>query len=88
MKPTALCYANLTILKSLKDAAEAIPTKANNTSRKDIKHMNNARLRNPSNVGGASGTENVNNIWLHHYQSLLNSMPGSPANTKKINESA
>ena len=24
---------------------------------KDIKHMNNARLPNPSNVGGASGVE-------------------------------
>ena len=40
---------------------------------KDIKHMNNARLPNPSNVGGASGVENVKNMWLHHYQSLLNS---------------
>ena len=30
--------------------------------------------------------ENVKNISLHHYQSLLNSIPGSPANTKKINE--
>ena len=35
--------------------------------------MNNARLPNPSNVGGASGVENVKNMWLHHYQSLLNS---------------
>ena len=34
--------------------------------------MNNARLPNPSNVGGASGFENVKNMWLHHYQSLLN----------------
>ena len=48
--------------------------------------MNNARLSNPSNVGGASGVENVKNMWLHHYQSLLNSIPGSPANIKKINE--
>ena len=48
--------------------------------------MNNARLPNPSNVGGASGVENVKNRWLHHYQSLLNSIPGSPANIKKINE--
>ena len=30
-------------------------------------HMNNARLPNPSNVGGASGVENVKNMWLHHY---------------------
>ena len=44
--------------------------------------MNNARLSNPSNVGGASGVENVKNMWLHHYQSLLNSIPGSPANIK------
>ena len=46
---------------------------------KDLKHMNNARLPNPSNVGGASGAEN-------HYQSLLNSIPGSLANTKMINK--
>ena len=52
---------------------------------KDIKHMNNDRLLNPSNVGGASGVENVN-MWLHYYQSLLNSIPGSPANTKTIYE--
>ena len=25
-------------------------------------------------------------MWLHHYQSLLNSIPGSPVNIKKINE--
>ena len=48
--------------------------------------MNNARLSNPSNVGGASGVENVKNLWLHHYQSLHNFIPGSPANIKKINE--
>ena len=48
--------------------------------------MNKARLPNPSNVGGASGVENVKNMWLHHYQSLLNSIPGSPVNIKKINE--
>ena len=53
---------------------------------KNIKHMNNARLPNPSNVGGASGVENVKNMWFHHYQSLFNSMPGSPANIKNINE--
>ena len=53
---------------------------------KDIKHMNNAMLPNPSNVGGSSGVENVKNMWLHLYQSLLNSIPGSPVNTKKINE--
>ena len=48
--------------------------------------MNNAKLPNRSNVGGASGAENIKNMWLHHYQSLLNSIPGSPANIKKINE--
>ena len=53
---------------------------------KEIKHMNNVRLPNASNVGGASSAENVKNMWLHHYQSLLNSIPGSPANIKKINE--
>ena len=53
---------------------------------KDIKHMNNASLPNPSDVGGASGAENVKNTWLHHYQSLLNSIPGSPVNIKKINK--
>ena len=30
--------------------------------------------------------ENVKNMWLHHYQSLLNSVLGSPTNIKKINE--
>ena len=29
---------------------------------KDIKHMNNARLQNTSNVGSASDAENVKNI--------------------------
>ena len=29
--------------------------------------MNNARLLNTSNVVGASGAENVKNMWLHHY---------------------
>ena len=48
--------------------------------------MNNARLPNPSNVGGASGVENVKIMWLHHYQSLLNYLPGSTVNIKKINE--
>ena len=50
------------------------------------KPMNNAMLPNPSNVDGASRDENVKSMWLHHYQSLLNSIPGSPANIKKINE--
>ena len=35
---------------------------------------------------GASGAENVKTMWLRHYQSLLNSILGSPANIKKINE--
>ena len=48
--------------------------------------MNNPRLPNPSNVGGDSGVENVKNMWFHHYQSILNSIPGSPAKIKKINE--
>ena len=43
-------------------------------------------MTHPSNVGGSSGVENVKNMWLHHYQSLLNSIPGSPVNIKKINE--
>ena len=30
--------------------------------------------------------KNVKNMWLHHYQSLLNSIPGSLVNIKKINE--
>ena len=43
----------------------------------------NAMWLNPSTIGSA---ENVKNVWLHHYQSLLNSTSDSPANTKKINE--
>ena len=48
--------------------------------------MNNAMFPNPSNVGGASCAENVKNMWLHRYQSFLNSIPGSPANIKQNNE--
>ena len=51
-----------------------------------IFHGQPHRLPNPCNVGGASGVENVKNMSLHHYQSLLNSIPGSPANIKKSNE--
>ena len=45
---------------------------------KDIKKTNNAKLQTHSNVGGACGAENVRNMWLDHYQALLNSIPGSP----------
>ena len=45
---------------------------------KGIKRANNARLLNPSNVGGACGTENV------HYQSLLNFVPKSTVHTLEI----
>ena len=41
-------------------------------------------MQTPSNVGGACGAENVRNMWLHHYQSLLNSIPGSPVHISKI----
>ena len=51
---------------------------------KGIKQANNARLPNHSNVGGACGAENVRNMWLHHYQSLLNSVPESTVHIHKI----
>ena len=57
-----LCEKNAEILK-----AERLASKQRNNDFKnfwkDIKHMNNARLSNPSNVGGASGVENVKNMW-------------------------
>ena len=79
------CEKNAEILKAEKLASKVCNNYFKNFW-KDIKHMNNARLPNPSNDGGASGVENVKNMWLHHYQSLLNSIPGSPVNIKKINE--
>ena len=51
---------------------------------KDIKKTNNAKLQTPSNVGGACGAEKVRNMWLDHYQALLNSIPGSPIHISKI----
>ena len=51
---------------------------------KDKKKTSNAKLQTPSNVGGARGAENVRKMWLHHYQSLLNSIPGSPMHISKI----
>ena len=51
---------------------------------KGIKQANNARLPKPSNVGGACGAENVRNMWLHHYQSLLNYVPESTVHIHKI----
>ena len=67
-----LCEKNAEILKAERLASKLCNNDFKNFW-KDIKHMNNARLPNPSNVGGASGVENVKNMWLHHYQSLLNS---------------
>ena len=34
----------------------------------------------------AYGAENVRNMWLHHYQSLLNSIPDSPVHIHKIDK--
>ena len=51
---------------------------------KDIKKTNNAKLQTLSNVGGACGAENVRNMWLDHYQNVLNSIPGSPIHISKI----
>ena len=80
-----LCEKNAEVLKAERLTSKLCYNDFRNFW-KYIKHMNNARLPNPSNVGVASGVENVKNMWLHHYQSLLNSIPGSPANIKKINE--
>ena len=35
-------------------------------------------------VGGACGAENVRNMWLHHYKSLLNYIPDSRVHIHKI----
>ena len=67
-----LCEKNAEILQAERLASKLCNNDFNNFWY-DIKHMSNARLPNPSNVGGASGVENVNNMLLHHYQSLLNS---------------
>ena len=60
------------------------PFSSHDLKNKGIKQANNARLPNPSNVGGACGAENVRNMWLHHYQSLLNSVPKSTVHIHKI----
>ena len=51
---------------------------------KTFGRANNARLPNPSNVGDACGAENVRKMWLHHYQSLLNSVPEPTVHIHKI----
>ena len=79
------CEKNAEILRAERLASKLCNNDLKNVW-KDLKHMNYARLPNPSNVGAASGAENVKNMWLHHGQSLLNSITGYPANIKKINE--
>ena len=92
-----LMKLNVPNLNSTKDIvktnAESLKAErlASNLSSRDfkniwngIKQVNIARLPNPSNVGGACGAENVRNMWLHHYQSLLNSVPESTVHIHKI----
>ena len=43
-------------------------------------------MQTASNVGGACGADNVRNMWLDHYQALLNSIPGSPVLTVHISK--
>ena len=68
------------IAESLKDERHASSLSNHDLKNflKGIKQASNARLPNPSNVGGACGAEHVRNMWLHNYQSLLNSIPDSP----------
>ena len=79
-----LCEKNAEILRAERLASKLCNNDLKNFW-KDLKHMNYARLPNPSNVGAASGAENVKNMWLHHGQSLLNSITGYPTNIKMIN---
>ena len=93
------------IIKSLKDAAEVIPTKANNSFSKytvlgwnDLVRDSDQAARESFLFWRSSGSPRhgplydimkirlVKNMWLLHYQSLLNYLPGSPVNIKKINE--
>ena len=53
-----LCEKNAEIIKAEQLASKLCSNDLKNFW-KGIKHMNNARLPNPSNVGGASGVENV-----------------------------
>ena len=53
-----LCEKNAEIIKAEQLASKLCSNDLKNFW-KGIKHMNNARLPNPSNVGGASGMENV-----------------------------
>ena len=78
-----LCEKNAETLKADRLASKLSCNDFNNFW-KDIKKTNNAKLQTPSNVGGACGAENVRNMWLDHYQALLNSIPGSPVHISKI----
>ena len=78
-----LCEKNDETLKADRLASKLSCNDFNNFW-KDIKKTNNAKLQTPSNVGGACGAENVRNMWLDHYQALLNSIPGSPVHISKI----
>ena len=77
------CEKNAETLKADRLASKLSCNDFNNCW-KDIKKTNNAKLQTPSNVGGACGAENVRNMWLDHYQALLNSIPGSPVHISKI----
>ena len=78
-----LCEKNAETLKADRLASKLSCNDLHNFW-KDIKKTNNAKLQTPSNVGGACGAENVRNMWLDHYQALLNSIPGSPVHISKI----
>ena len=54
LNATRLCEKNAEILKAERLASKLCNNNFKNFW-KDMKHMNNARLLNPSNVGGASG---------------------------------
>ena len=75
-----LCEKNAETLKADRLASK-LSCNDFNIFWKDIKKTNNANLQTPSNVGGA---ENVRNMWLDHYQALLNSIPVSPVHISKI----
>ena len=70
-------------LSDLKQIASNLSIHDIRTYWKGIKQVNNTRLPNPNNVGGA---ENVRNIWLHRYESLLNSIPDSPVRKLRIHK--
>jgi len=57
---------------------------ANNMSNDDydkfwrnVKAINNSKLRNSTTVGSVTGAEAISNMWADHYKGLFNSVTGN-----------